>query len=149
MRKLMRTDGGAAGLILRLTLAVVIFPHGAQKLLGWFGGYGFSGTLEGLTGHFGLPWLVAFLVIVAESFGALALIFGSFGRLAALGIGAVMIGATLTVHLQHGFFMNWAGNQGGEGFEFHLLAIGLALVTVVKGSGALSLDRWWSERRGW
>jgi putative oxidoreductase len=119
---------------------VVIFPHGAQKLLGWFGGYGFSGTMGYFTDQVGLPWIIAFLVVIIEFFGSLALIVGAATRLAALGIGAVMAGAVLTVHGKVGFFMNWSGNQSGEGFEFHLLAIGIALALILVGGGRASVD---------
>lgn len=141
LRHLVRTDGDVAALVLRLTLGVVMFPHGAQKLLGWFGGSGFTATMSGLTGQVGLPSLVALFVIVAEFFGAIALVAGVLSRLAALSIGAIMVGAIFVAHLPNGFFMNWFGNQPGEGFEYHLLAIGLAAAIVIKGSGALSLDR--------
>ncbi|MGH7338267.1 MAG: DoxX family protein, partial [Myxococcota bacterium] len=119
----------------------VMLPHGAQKLLGWFGGYGFEGTMGYFTGTVGLPAAVALLVILAESLGALALIVGFAGRFMALGIAAVMTGAIVTAHAANGFFMNWTGAQAGEGFEFHLLAIALALVVALRGSGALSIDR--------
>ena len=141
MKKLLATNGDWLQLLLRLTLGIVIFPHGAQKLLGWFGGYGFSGTMGFLTGTVGLPAAVAFLVIMAESLGALGVIVGLLTRVGALGILSVMLGAILTVHLKVGFFMNWTGQQQGEGFEYHLLAIGLALALLVRGGGALSVDR--------
>ncbi len=141
MKKLLATNGDWLQLLLRLTLGIVIFPHGAQKLLGWFGGYGFSGTMGFLTGTVGLPWVVALLVIMAESLGALGVILGFLTRVGALGILSVMLGAILTVHLKVGFFMNWTGQQQGEGFEYHLLAIGLALALLVRGGGALSVDR--------
>ena len=141
MKKLLATNGDWLPLLLRLTLGIVIFPHGAQKLLGWFGGYGFSGTMGFLTGTVGLPAAVAFLVIMAESLGALGVIVGLLTRVGALGILSVMLGAILTVHLKVGFFMNWTGQQQGEGFEYHLLAIGLALALLVRGGGALSVDR--------
>ena len=128
-------DWSALGL--RLALGLVMLPHGAQKLLGWFGGYGFQGTMGFLTGM-GLPYPVALLVILAEFFGALGLVFGLFGRLSAFGIAAVMIGAVLTSHIGNGFFMNWSGQQPGEGFEFHLLALGLALPVIAFGSGRFS-----------
>lgn len=146
MRKLLRTDGGAAGLVLRLTLAVVIFPHGAQKLLGWFGGNGFSGTMDFFTGNLGLPWIVAFLVIVAEFFGALGLLVGLLTRVCAAGVGAVMLGAVYIVHRGNGFFMNWYGNQQGEGFEFHLLALGIVIALLITGGGAASADKVLAER---
>lgn len=131
------TSDDYAALVARLTLAIVIFPHGAQKLLGWFGGPGFSATLDGL----GVPVVLGFLTIVAEFFGALALAVGLLTRVAALGIGAVMVGAVLLVHLPYGFFMNWFGQQQGEGFEFHLLALGLVAVVLIKGAGPFSVDR--------
>ncbi len=140
LQRLAFTDGGIPALVLRLVLAVVIFPHGAQKLLGWFGGPGFGGTMSYLTETSGVPAFIAFLVIVIEFFGAIGLAIGLLGRVAAAGVAAVMIGAALTSHLQFGFFMNWAGNQAGEGFEFHLLAMGIALAVMIKGSGALSID---------
>jgi putative oxidoreductase len=141
LRPVVRTGPDVGALVARVALGAVMLPHGAQKLLGWFGGYGFSGTMGFLTGDAGLPWIVALTVILAESFGALALVLGLFGRVGALGVAAVMVGAVATVHLANGFFMNWFGNQKGEGFEYHLLALGLAAVVLVKGSGALSVDR--------
>jgi putative oxidoreductase len=140
-RALVATERDVAATVLRLTLAVVMFPHGAQKLLGWFGGYGWEGTMGFLTGAVGLPWLVAALVIAIEFFGPIALAFGALSRVAAAGVAAVMAGAVLTSHVQHGFFMNWSGAQGGEGFEFHLLALAVAAAVIVRGSGALSVDR--------
>lgn len=143
MTKLLwQTENDYAALIARLVLGGVMFPHGAQKLLGWFGGHGFSGTMGFFTGQMGLPWIIAFLVIVIEFFGSIALIAGALSRLASLGIGAVMIGAVLTSHVQYGFFMNWTGNQAGEGFEYHLLALGLVAVLLIKGSGIWSIDRY-------
>jgi putative oxidoreductase len=140
LRKLMLTDDDISRTLVRLFLGLVMFPHGAQKMLGWFGGGGFSGTMQGMTGM-GLPAVVVFLVIVIEFFGSLGLIFGFLGRVAAFGVLCVMLGAVFTVHLQNGFFMNWMGNQKGEGFEYHLLAIGMALAIIAKGSGAYSVDR--------
>jgi putative oxidoreductase len=149
IRALARTEDDAVQLLLRVTLGAVMFPHGAQKLFGWFGGHGFSGTMGFLTGVAGLPALVALLVVLAESIGSLALIAGLFGRVAAAGVAAVMVGAIFAGgHAANGFFMNWAGSQAGEGFEFHLLAIGLALAVALKGSGALSLDRWITGSNG-
>lgn len=147
LHKLVATDGRLAALILRLTLAVVIFPHGAQKLLGWFGGFGFPGTMAYFTDAVGLPYLVGLLVILIEFFGPLALVAGLLSRLAAIGIGSVMVGAVLTTHLPHGFFMNWSGGQAGEGFEYHLLALAISAVLVLVGSGALSLDGVLTTRR--
>jgi len=136
---LFQTDGTVVPLILRLTLAVVIFPHGAQKVLGWFGGHGFKGTLAFFKSQ-GIPAPLALLVFAAEFLGPIGLALGLLTRLAAFGIACVMLGAMLTVHKQHGFFMNWFGNQQGEGFEYHLLALGFALALIVGGAGVWSLD---------
>ena len=130
----------------RVALGLIMFPHGAQKLLGWFGGYGYSGTMAFFTGTMHLPAPLALLIIVAESVGAAALVLGAGTRLAALGITAVMIGAIVTTHLPVGFFMNWAGAQRGEGFEYHLLALALAMPLVVRGAGAFSVDGAIAER---
>jgi len=142
LQRLFATDDSFTRLMQRLVLGAVMFPHGAQKLLGWYGGYGFTGTMGFLTGAVGLPTPVAWLVIAAESIGAVALVAGVATRLSALGIAAVMVGAAWTAHLPHGFFMNWTGAQGGEGFEYHLLALALALPLVVRGGGAFSIDGW-------
>ena len=140
-KTLLHTTDAIGPAILRWTLAVVLFPHGAQKLLGWFGGHGFQGTMGYLTDGIGLPWVIALLVIVIEFFGPLGLALGLLSRPAAFGVASVMVGAVATTHWPHGFFMNWAGNQAGEGFEYHLLVLGLALALMVEGGGALSLDR--------
>ena len=138
-KKLMHTSDEIAPLIARLVLGAVIFPHGAQKLLGWFGGYGFNGTMAFFAG-LGIPTGLALLAIVAEFFGSLGLITGLLSRVAAFGISCLMIVAVATVHLGNGFFMNWLGTQKGEGFEFHLLALGLALIVMIRGAGAYSVD---------
>jgi putative oxidoreductase len=139
--RLIATTDDPAGLIARLVLGLVMFPHGAQKALGLFGGNGFAGTMGFFTGMMHVPAPLAFLAIIAEFLGSIALILGVLGRLAAFGILCNMVVATLMVHLSNGFFMNWMGNQKGEGFEYHLLAIGLALVVIWKGSGRYSVDR--------
>jgi putative oxidoreductase len=139
-QKLIHTDESLTGLLARLTLGIVMLPHGLQKLLGLFGGYGFTGTMSALTGG-GMPWIVAFLVILGESFGALGLIFGFISRFAAFGITLIMLGAIFLAHLSNGFFMNWYGQQPGEGFEYHLLAIGLGLIVLLRGAGRWSIDR--------
>ena len=135
------SDNDVAPLLLRLTLGVVILPHGLQKLMGWFGGYGFSGTMDYFTGVMGFPAPVALLVIAAESAGALGLIVGFMTRFCAIGIGMVMTGAIFMVHWKNAFFMNWNGQQAGEGFEYHLLAIAIAFALLIKGGGILSIDR--------
>lgn len=142
MLRFLSTDDSTTRLFQRLVLGAVILPHGAQKLFGLFGGFGFAGTMGFFTGTLGLPVPMGWLVIAAESIGALALIAGLATRLTAFGVAAVMVGAVWFTHLPHGFFMNWTGAQGGEGFEYHLLALALALPLVVKGGGAASLDGW-------
>jgi putative oxidoreductase len=140
LRALLATTASAAPLILRVTLAVVMFPHGAQKLLGWFGGHGFAATMSSFTEGMGLPWIVALAVILIESLGSIALLLGFATRVMAAGIGAVMIGAIVTVHAQHGFFMNWSGAQQGHGFEYHLLVLGIVGALLITGGGRASLD---------
>ena len=140
-RKLISTSGDYAVTAARLILGVVFFVHGAQKMLGWFGGYGFTGTMGFFTQMMHIPAPLALLAICAEFFGGLGLLVGFLGRVAAFGISMNMLVAILTVHIHNGFFANWTGQQKGEGFEYHLLAIALALVVMIKGSGALSVDR--------
>ncbi|MEO8616501.1 MAG: DoxX family protein [Luteolibacter sp.] len=127
-------------LVARIVLAGVMIPHGAQKLFGWFGGYGFTGTMNFFTGTMHIPWMFALAAILAESVGAIALLAGLGTRLAAAAIATNMVVAVLTSHLGNGFFMNWFGNQKGEGFEYHLIAIGLALVLMIQGGGRWSAD---------
>ena len=146
MRQLFQTDDSWTGLILRLTLGLVMFPHGAQKLLGWYGGFGFTGTMEFFTETMHLPWIVALLVIVGEFFGSLGLIAGLLTRLTAVSFMVIMLGAIITVHLQNGFFMNWSGKQLGEGYEYHLLVIGIGLALLVTGAGMWSVDKVIAER---
>ena len=138
---LIRTPDAIAPAILRLTLAAVMLPHGAQKLLGLFGGYGFKGTMGFFTGTMGIPWLLAFGVIVIEFFAPILLLLGLGTRLAALGLGVVMSVAMILVHAQYGFFMNWFGAQKGEGIEYFLLAIGISVALLVSGAGRWSIDR--------
>lgn len=141
LKKMIATNPDLVSTILRLTLGVVMFPHGAQKAIGWFGGYGFSGTMSFFTEQMGIPALFAFLAILAEFAGALGLIVGLGTRVAAFGIASVMTVAIFMVHWQNGFFMNWFGNQKGEGFEYHLLAIGIAIALMIRGGGSYSIDR--------
>lgn len=135
-----QTGNDVSGLILRLALAIVMFPHGAQKVLGWFGGYGFSATLGYFTQN-GMPMPLALAVIAAEFLGPIALALGFFTRWSAFGIGLVMAGAALTVHSQFGFFMNWMGQQKGEGIEYFIPILGIAVVLILKGGGRWALDR--------
>jgi putative oxidoreductase len=129
------------GFILRVTLGIIMFPHGAQKLLGLFGGYGYTATMNFFTGTLRLPAFISFLVIMIEFFGAVGLIAGFVGRLWALLLICIMVGAVVTTNYKNGFFMNWFQNQDGEGYEYHLLVIGMCLALLFTGSGAYSLDR--------
>ncbi len=139
-RRLVQTEPSYVLLVLRVALAIVIFPHGAQKLLGWYGGPGVDGTLQ-FFAAVGVPAGIAVLVIVSDFFGSLALAIGLVGRIAAFGTTMVMLGAMVMVHGQNGFFLNWNGDQAGEGIQFHLLVLAVAAVLMVKGSGAWSIDR--------
>jgi putative oxidoreductase len=141
VRKLFATDDDIATAILRLVLGVVFFAHGAQKMLGWFGGYGFSGTMGFFTGTMHIPAPLAFLAIAAEFFGGLGLILGFLTRIAAFGVAVNMVVAIATVHGAFGFFMNWSGTQKGEGFEYHLLTLAMTLFLMIRGAGAFSVDR--------
>ncbi|HEU4685990.1 MAG TPA: DoxX family protein [Nitrospira sp.] len=146
MKALLQTNEGWAGLILRWTLGLVMLPHGAQKLLGWFGGLGFQGTMGLFTAKMGMPWVIALLVILGESFGSLLLLAGLLTRFTAASLGVIMIGAIVLVHAPYGFFMNWFGQQQGEGYEYHLLVIGIAAALMVVGAGKWSADRSIAER---
>lgn len=139
LSSLVATGDTFAATALRLALGFMILPHGLQKTLGWFGGYGFKGTMGYLTTQVGAPWIFAFLAILAESIGGLMLIAGLGTRVAALGIGGVMLVAAAQ-HRTNGFFMNWFGNQKGEGVEFHLLALGMVAALLILGGGKWSLD---------
>ena len=140
MKQLFATDEDWSGLILRWTAGLVMFPHGAQKLLGWFGGHGFDGTMGFFTQNLGLPSIVAFLVIIGESLGSVALLAGFLTRFTAASFIIIMVGAIVMSHLPHGFFMNWSGQQQGEGYEYHLLVIGIGLALIVTGAGRWSID---------
>ena len=139
-KTLIATRDDAVQTVLRLALGIMILPHGAQKMLGWFGGGGFGGTIDFFSSTFGVPALLTVLVIFAEFFGGLGLLVGFLSRLAAAGVSLVLLGAVFMVHLGNGFFMNWMGNQAGEGFEFHILALAIAAAVMARGSGAFSID---------
>src|SRR5437660_10333898 len=140
-RKLLNTTDDSVITLLRLVLGVVFFAHGAQKALGWFGGGGFAATMNGFTQHMGIPPFFAVLAILAEFLGGIGLILGLLGRVAAFGIAVNMVVAVMMVHWHFGFFANWFGNQKGEGIEYHLLVLAIALAILVKGAGAFSVDR--------
>ncbi len=138
---LIKTDNDSAALVLRVLLGIVMFPHGAQKVLGWFGGYGLSGSLKFFTDTMGIPLAFAALAIAAEFLGSLGLITGFLTRVAAFGLGVEMAVAALMVHIKNGFFMNWSGHQAGEGIEYHLLVVAIAFALVIRGGGRWSIDR--------
>jgi len=142
MKLLLRTSGSFVDMLLRLVLAAVFFPHGAQKVLGWFGGHGLAGTMGFFTQQMGIPTALAALAIAAEFLGSIGLFFGFLTRVAAFGIFCVMAAAVAMVHAQVGFFMNWFGRMpaGQEGFEFHLLVLALSFAVMVRGAGMLSID---------
>lgn len=145
MASIIYTEDHSAGPIARIVLGAAILPHGLQKTLAWFGGAGLLPSLEALDGA-GIPYVLGALVIAAESLGALALIIGMYGRFMAAAIMLVMLGAIFTKHAAYGFFMNWSGMQEGEGFEYHILAMGLGLIVLILGSGSYSFDRWLTRR---
>ena len=150
LKKLIQTDRDYLLSIVRAVLGVVFFAHGAQKVLGWFGGYGFNASLGGME-HMGIPAPLAFLAIMAEFACGLGLILGLLSRVAAFGLFVEMVVAVAKFHGANGLFMNWMGNQKGEGFEYHLLALALLAIVMLRGAGALSLDRliatsWGRER---
>src|SRR5258708_22155916 len=141
LNRLVKTNEDYAITIARLVLGILFFIHGDQLMLGWFGGYGLSGSMRFFTQQLGIPAFFAFLAVCAQFFGGIMLIAGLAGRVAALAIICVMAMAVAKVHWQFGLFMNWFGAQKGEGFEYHLLAITIGLIIAMRGSGGLSLDR--------
>ncbi|HEU4560811.1 MAG TPA: DoxX family protein [Longimicrobium sp.] len=146
LQRLIDTRNDWVPAIARLVLGLVMLPHGLQKMFGMFGGNGWSGTIGFLTGMLHVPYPLAVLAILAETLGAVALIVGFLGRVGAFGVAINMLVATFMVHWSNGFFMNWGGNQQGEGFEYHILAIALAVIVMVAGSGAASVDLALSRR---
>lgn len=138
-KKLLQTDSSLTSFIVRITVALVMLPHGAQKLLGLFGGHGFKGTMNFFTSN-GTPAILAFLVIFTESIGSLLILFGFTTRIWATMLTVIMLVA-ISMHAANGFFMNWGGTQAGEGFEYHLLVIGINLALIIKGAGRWSVDR--------
>jgi putative oxidoreductase len=141
MKKIFQTADSWSLLVLRLALGIIIFPHGAQKLFGWFGGNGFTATMGFFTNKMNIPAFFAFLAIIAESLGSMGLIVGLLTRVAAFGVLCNMVVAIAMVHWPNGFFMNWFGKQKGEGFEYHLLVIGMCLALIISGGGKWSVDK--------
>jgi putative oxidoreductase len=144
---MLATDQSVVPALLRVALGGVILGHGLQKVFGWFGGYGIAGTM-GFFESLGMPTVLGALVIVSDFVGSLALMAGLLTRFSAAAAFAVMLGATLLVHLPNGFFMNWGGAPHGEGYEFHLLAMAMAASLVLSGGGRASLDGWLSRKLG-
>ncbi|MBN8673718.1 MAG: DoxX family protein [Chitinophagales bacterium] len=140
------TRNHVSGLILRVTAALVILPHGCQLLLGWFGGMGYSAAMDYFTQTEGLPVMIGFLVILLQFAGSLLILLGILTRLVSTAMIFLFLGMIVTTHWQHGFFMNWTGTEAGEGFEFHLLVIGLCLSLVINGAGVYSFDAWLSKK---
>ena len=139
-RKLIQTNNDGMLPVLRVALGVIYFAHGAQLMLGWFGGLGFERSMSFFT-HMGIPTFFAALAIISQFCGGIGLIVGFLTRIAALGIAVDMLVAIFLVHVPNGFFMNWYGTKHGEGFEFHVLAVAMALFVMVHGAGAVSVDR--------
>ncbi|MFH4966403.1 DoxX family protein [Gaetbulibacter sp. M235] len=138
---LFRTNSSWSPLILRVLMSIVVFPHGAQKLFGLFGGYGFTGTMNYFTETLGIPWVLGFMAIILETFGVVALLFGFATRILAISFFFLALTIMFTVHFEHGFFMNWYGNKAGEGYEYFLLWIAMILVLIVMGGGNYSIDK--------
>jgi putative oxidoreductase len=141
VHRMLSTGDSIVPFILRLTAGIVMFPHGAQMMLGWFGGGGFDGTMHYLTGMQHLPWIAGFMVIMIQFFGSLLLVAGLATRAAALGMGIIFTGMIFSGHIEHGFFINWSGTQQGEGFEYHLLMLGICTSLIYAGGGRFSADR--------
>jgi len=137
---LLKTDNSPAQFCIRMALGIVIFPHGAQKVLGWFGGSGFGTTLHIFSG-LGFPVWSTVLLMITEFIGPVFLITGLLSRVWALALGISMTLCMFMNHVSNGFFMNWFGKQQGEGFEYHLLVLGIVGALLWQGSGAFSLDR--------
>jgi len=145
LKRFFSTEDNLTPLVIRVMLGVVMLPHGAQKALGMFGGGGFAATMKGMSQGMGIPSIVVLLIIASEFLGSIGLILGVATRFCAFGTFSIMTGAIFMVHLPNGFFMNWFGNQAGEGFEYHLLAIGMAVALMITGGGRWSLDRFLGE----
>ncbi|MGD9949751.1 MAG: DoxX family protein [Desulfobulbus sp.] len=140
LRKIFTTRNDFFLTVLRVALGLVVLPHGAQKVLGLFGGFGFTGTMHFFTESMGIPYILGLMAVLTESLGSIGLITGFLTRISAFGIGTTMVVAALMVHVQNGFFMNWFGTQAGEGFEYHILAVGMALSLMIAGGGRWSVD---------
>jgi putative oxidoreductase len=139
-KQLFNTNNDWTGLVLRLTTGLILFPHAMQHSTGWFNGYGFTGTMNWLTHSVHLPYFIGLLVIFIEVGGSICLVAGFACRIWALAVLVLMIGITLSVHVNNGFFMDWINTMNGEGYEYHLLFIGLCLAILLNGGGKFSVD---------
>lgn len=128
-------------LVLRLTLAFILWPHGTQKVLGWFGGAGWEGTYRAFTEKMGIPPFLAKVAMLTESFAPICLVLGVFTRIAALSV-IILMTVAITKHVKNGYFSNWSGKKAGEGVEFHLLYAGSAFALFLTGPGPWSVDAW-------
>lgn len=137
-KQFLTTDAGS--FFTRIFLAIVLFPHGCQLTFGMFGGNGFDATMSYFTDVEKLPYLIALMVILIQFVGSIFILAGLATRLVSFSIIVLFIGMVLTSHIEYGFFMNWFGNQKGEGYEFHILVIGMACSLVATGAGRLSAD---------
>ncbi len=140
IESLLQTDRDYLIALLRIVSGTIIFPYGMQKLFGWFDGDAIKGTLEQMAARH-IPLFIAWLIIIGQSFGSIALILGFLGRFAAGGLFIIFTGA-LVAHLPYGWMMNWFGKKSGEGIEYHVMLLSLLLVTIIRGSGAASVDLW-------
>lgn len=136
-----------SALVVRIVTGLVMLAHGVQKAFGWFGGFGFDGTMHFFTDTIGLPYVLGVLIIIGETAGALALMAGWLTRINAASFIIIMLGAIATMSWQHGFYMNWYGVQTGEGYELHLLMIALSLSLLLTGGGKLSVDHALRKRK--
>lgn len=144
--KIFNTNDDWTGFVIRLTLGLILFPHGAQKMFGWFGGPGFSKEVEHLTEYMHLPWIISVMVILTEFWGSVSLIMGLASRLWSVAFGVLFVNIIFIAHLENGFFMNWFETQKGEGYEYHLLVIGLCIALGLNGSGKYSADQLISKK---
>ncbi len=138
--KLFETKNDVAPLVLRVLLGILLLPHCMQKLFGWFGGEGYSGTMEFFTGSMGFPAMLASLYMLAEPLACMGLISGFMTRIAAFFIAVEMAMDVAMIHVSYGFFMNWNGDKGGEGIEYHLLVIVITVALMLRGGGKWSVD---------
>jgi len=143
VHRILATSNRITPTLIRVGAGIAMFPHGAQKALGWYGGYGFSATVEAMGKNFGIPPAFAVLAIAAEFLGALGLITGFLTRVSAFGLAVTMaVAAMMGKHYEHGFFLNWFGNQKGEGLEYFLLILTLLAALLIDGGGRASVDGW-------